>query len=173
MRKLDWILVFLGAFFFLCSWIVCDFLWDNKAENWHNGALCFEGEANPYKILWSKTRWIFFGSERSVWLALFLLFPTPAIVRPIFWVLFDFALGNFIDRLFFDYQTYNWNDGVIWLFAINHLFKFYLPKQYAYFALFVEQYILVPFLFITKPMIKLFLWICRRVKPKNKCSNNG
>jgi hypothetical protein len=100
LKRLDYILLIAVAILFLGSWIICDIIYWEKAKYWK---MLFEPlgkSANPYIKSWSLLRWKLFGLERVGWMLLLLPFSVGKF-KNILVILLDFALGNLVDRVFF------------------------------------------------------------------------
>lgn len=102
---------------------------------------------NPYKIYWHILRWKFIAIER-VCLVGTVLYSTRGLWRHIAVIYLDFAIGNMVDRLIFNYQKLGWNDLLIYIFAIWYLFKNLFPKKYLIVYLWCEPWLIIPFLFL-------------------------
>lgn len=126
-------LVLLGTITFLCSWIICDLLYDKYIIYWDKTFADIKSLINPYRLKWSWQRWKLFGIERCCWLGLLILsfsLKFSPKLKYIFIALLDLAIGNVVDRVFFNIYEYGVNDYIVWIIVAMYLFKKFFNKQY-------------------------------------------
>lgn len=123
------ILISIGIFLFFFGALICDLRWDNYIAVWDSQDPNLI-TTNPYRVSWYNWRFIIYGLERCFYIGALTMILTGSL-RHICVIAFDFAVGNVVDRAFFNCNTYSWNDLMILIFALYYVFMTYYPMQHA------------------------------------------
>lgn len=129
MSKIINTLLFVALILCVFGWAICDFIYGNKIEFWDELFVKYGFVDNPYLMDWHSLRWKFMATER-ICIVGFVVYYIKGIWRDLAIIYLDFAIGNFVDRIFFNINELTWNDYLIYGFAVWYCFKIFFPKCY-------------------------------------------
>lgn len=126
MKALFVVLILTSCMLFEIDWIICDWIYPNVGTPWHVLRNEFESTEMflaltalifALKNFANFFKWEYFYKDVEHDLK------TRIVIA--YW---QFSFGDVIDRIFFDVNELNWNDGFVYLYVAYYLFK--TIKQY-------------------------------------------